>query len=135
MHAATLQGFREIAGAMGLGGGWQWIGPHMSQRMFGISEARARAYAARHGGVAAPMAPQPRADHEFGCGCQECGGTATDWQSAAGDVACPRCRSFDVIHLARTHFECHGCGHDWLAEGRDCNCSECVAEAKLEEQP
>jgi hypothetical protein len=34
---------------------WQWIGPHMSQRMFGITEARARAYAERHGGTATKM--------------------------------------------------------------------------------
>jgi hypothetical protein len=34
---------------------WQWIGPHMSQRMFGITEQRARDYAARHGGVAQRM--------------------------------------------------------------------------------
>ena len=34
---------------------WQWIGPHMSQRMFGITEARAKAYAARHGGAARKM--------------------------------------------------------------------------------
>ena len=34
---------------------WQWIGPHMSQRMFGISENRARAYAERHGGEARKM--------------------------------------------------------------------------------
>ncbi len=34
---------------------WQWIGPHMSQRMFGITESRAKAYAERHGGVASKM--------------------------------------------------------------------------------
>jgi hypothetical protein len=34
---------------------WQWIGIHMSQRMFGISESRARAYAERHGGIAQKM--------------------------------------------------------------------------------
>ena len=35
---------------------WQWIGPHMSQRIFGITEKRARAYAERHGGTASKMA-------------------------------------------------------------------------------
>lgn len=34
---------------------WQWVGQHLSQRMFGITEARAKAYAARHGGVASQM--------------------------------------------------------------------------------
>jgi hypothetical protein len=34
---------------------WQWIGPHMSQRMFGITETRAKAYAKRHGGTASKM--------------------------------------------------------------------------------
>ena len=34
---------------------WQWIGPHMSQRMFGITEKRAKEYAAKHGGKAEQM--------------------------------------------------------------------------------
>lgn len=34
---------------------WEWIGPHMSQRMFGITRTRAEAYAQRHGGVAQKM--------------------------------------------------------------------------------
>lgn len=34
---------------------WQWVGRYMSQRMFGITEARARAYAERHGGTATKM--------------------------------------------------------------------------------
>jgi hypothetical protein len=34
---------------------WQWIGPHMSQRMFGITEARAKDYEARFGGRAEKM--------------------------------------------------------------------------------
>jgi hypothetical protein len=38
---------------------WQWIGPHMSQRMFGITERRARNYAARHGGVASRISADP----------------------------------------------------------------------------
>ena len=29
---------------------WQWIGQHVSQRMSGITEAKARYYAAKHGG-------------------------------------------------------------------------------------
>jgi hypothetical protein len=56
MTDATLQQFRMIAAAMGCEGqNWQWIGPHMSQRMFGISEQRAKAYAERHGGEAKEM--------------------------------------------------------------------------------
>ena len=31
---------------------WQWIGQHVSQRMSGITEAKARYYAAKHGGEA-----------------------------------------------------------------------------------
>jgi hypothetical protein len=51
-----LSAFRAIAEAMNPEPqDWQWVGPHMSQRMFGISESRAKAYAARHGGVAAPI--------------------------------------------------------------------------------
>lgn len=57
MTDATLIYFRQIAEA--LAGpepqDWQWIGPHMSQRMFGITEKRARDYAKRHGGVARKM--------------------------------------------------------------------------------
>ena len=34
---------------------WQWIGQHVSQRMSGITEAKARYYAAKHGGEASPM--------------------------------------------------------------------------------
>jgi hypothetical protein len=50
---ATLFAFRAIADAMQTAPtDWQWIGPHLSQRMFGITEQRARAYAARHGGEA-----------------------------------------------------------------------------------
>jgi hypothetical protein len=51
-----LSTFRAIADAMQTEPtDWQWIGPHMSQRMFGITEQRAKAYAERHGGVAAQM--------------------------------------------------------------------------------
>ena len=57
MNDMTLTAFREIAAAMQTEPTtWQWIGPHMSQRMFGITEKRAKAYAERHGGVAQEMA-------------------------------------------------------------------------------
>lgn len=53
MTDATLMAFREIHEMMQTEPqDWQWIGPHMSQRMFGISETRAKAYAAKHGGEA-----------------------------------------------------------------------------------
>lgn len=57
MTTATLEGFRMIADAMngGVPQNWQWIGPHMSQRMFGISRERAEKYAAKHGGKAEEM--------------------------------------------------------------------------------
>lgn len=55
MTNATLSMFREIAAVMIDKADWQWIGPHMSQRMFGITRERAEAYAARHGGKAEPM--------------------------------------------------------------------------------
>lgn len=57
MNDAQLQGFRDIADAMTAGQDktWQWVGQHMSQRMFGITKERAEAYAARHGGTASKM--------------------------------------------------------------------------------
>lgn len=57
MTDAQLEGFREIARLMAGDEpqDWQWIGPHMSQRMFGITEKRAREYAERHGGEATKM--------------------------------------------------------------------------------
>lgn len=57
MNNATIAAFRNLADAMAgpEPRDWQWIGPHMSQRMFGITEQRARDYAARHGGVARRM--------------------------------------------------------------------------------
>lgn len=56
MNEATLNGFRMLAAAMQTEpADWQWIGPHMSQRMFGITERRAKEYAARHGGEARRM--------------------------------------------------------------------------------
>jgi len=56
MTTTTLLAFRAIADAMQTEpADWQWIGPHMSQRMVGISECRARAYAEHHGGIAKQM--------------------------------------------------------------------------------
>lgn len=56
MSDATLHAFRQIAAAMeSAPTDWQWIGPHMSQRMFGISEKRAKDYAEKHGGTASKM--------------------------------------------------------------------------------
>jgi hypothetical protein len=57
MNDATINAFRQIATQMQgeVAQNWQWIGKHMSQRMFGISEERAKAYAARHGGEARKM--------------------------------------------------------------------------------
>lgn len=53
MNDAALTQFRLIAGILASAPtDWQWIGPHMSQRMFGITEQRARNYATRHGGNA-----------------------------------------------------------------------------------
>lgn len=57
MNDATLLAIREIADALESDQprDWQWIGPHISQRMFGITEFRAKDYARRHGGAAAKM--------------------------------------------------------------------------------
>lgn len=56
MTNAALSQFRALAAAMTTEPtNWQWIGAHMSQRMFGITEARAKTYAARHGGTASEM--------------------------------------------------------------------------------
>ena len=56
MNHATLDHFRFIAEAMqNEPTDWQWIGQHMSQRCFGITEARAKAYSERHGGIAKKM--------------------------------------------------------------------------------
>lgn len=51
----TLAGFRQIAEDMGCNGDWQWVGAHMSQRMFGITEQRAKEYARKYGGEAKVM--------------------------------------------------------------------------------
>lgn len=56
MTNAQLEGFRAIAAAMQTEpADWEWIGPHMSQRMFGITRERAEAFAKAHGGTARPM--------------------------------------------------------------------------------
>lgn len=55
MNDSTLTAFRAIADTMIGRADWQWIGPFMSQRMFGITRERAEAYAARHGGEAKRM--------------------------------------------------------------------------------
>lgn len=56
MNGAVLTQFRALAEAMSPEpADWQWIGPYMSQRMFGITRTRAEAYAARHGGEAKRM--------------------------------------------------------------------------------
>lgn len=55
MNDSTLAAFREIADAMIGRADWEWIGPHASQRMFGITRERAEAFAARHGGTARAM--------------------------------------------------------------------------------
>jgi hypothetical protein len=58
MNEAQLEDFRRIAAALAGPAlqNWYWTGPHLSQRMFGITQARAQAYAARHGGKAEVMA-------------------------------------------------------------------------------
>jgi len=55
MNNAQLEGLRKIADAMIGKADWQWVGPHMSQRMFGITEERAKEYAKAHGGRAEKM--------------------------------------------------------------------------------
>lgn len=66
MNNATLEGFRQIHEAMTGAAdyaeyvrdhSWQWIGQWASQRMFEITEERAKAMAARHGGTASRMKP------------------------------------------------------------------------------
>lgn len=55
MTDATLSLFRTIAAELIGPAEWQWIGPHRSQRMFGITRERAEGYATVHGGTAEPM--------------------------------------------------------------------------------
>lgn len=54
MNDATLEGFRSIANSMRppVPHDWEWVGEYISQRMFGITEERAKAYAAKYGGAA-----------------------------------------------------------------------------------
>ena len=57
MNQTQLQTFRNIAAQMaGSPTNWQWIGLHMSQRMFNITEERAKQYATRFGGTAKQVA-------------------------------------------------------------------------------
>jgi hypothetical protein len=56
MNNQQLKNFRNIADQMFPNRDWQWIGKWESQRMFGISQERAEAYAKRHGGEAKKMA-------------------------------------------------------------------------------
>jgi hypothetical protein len=57
MQNSTLEYFRSLSAAMQTEPTtWQWVGVHMSQRMFGITETRAREYAKTFGGTALPMA-------------------------------------------------------------------------------
>jgi hypothetical protein len=61
MNDATLEGFRDIAASMRTEPtDWKWAGVHMSQRMFGITEKRAKEYAEKHGGTAEKMSLQTR---------------------------------------------------------------------------
>lgn len=57
MNTAQLNAFRQIADQMAgpEPQNWQWVGRWMSQRMFSITEKRAKDYAARFGGVASQM--------------------------------------------------------------------------------
>jgi hypothetical protein len=61
MTAAALNAFRDLAEQMIGRADWEWVGPHMSQRMFGITQERAEGYAKAHGGTARKM------------GCGTCG--------------------------------------------------------------
>ena len=45
MTDSSLQAFRDIADQMIGKADWEWVGPHMSQRMFGITQERAEGYA------------------------------------------------------------------------------------------
>ena len=60
MTNATLEGFRRLAEAMlPEKRNWQWIGPHMSQRYFGITKEKAIECALRYGGNAQEMKATP----------------------------------------------------------------------------
>lgn len=58
MNSATLQYFRRMHESMqgGEPQDWQWVGQWASQRMFGITERRAKEYAQLYGGTAQRMA-------------------------------------------------------------------------------
>ena len=58
MTNATLDMFRTIADQMIGKADWEWVGPHMSQRMLGITQERAEGYAKAHGGIARKMVAQ-----------------------------------------------------------------------------
>ena len=56
MNENVLQSFQAAYEAMQTEPcDWQWIGPHVSQRFFSITQARAEAYAAKYGGTAYHM--------------------------------------------------------------------------------
>jgi hypothetical protein len=56
MRDIELEGFRKLAQLMNPEPhDWQWIGKYVSQRMFNITEQRAKGYAARFGGEARKM--------------------------------------------------------------------------------
>jgi len=55
MNDATLDQFRTLAEALIGRADWEWVGPHLSQRMFGITRERAESFAKAHGGVARKM--------------------------------------------------------------------------------
>jgi hypothetical protein len=56
MNDNALDYFRLIADAMQTEStDWQWVGPYMSMRHFGITKTRAEVFAARHGGIAQKM--------------------------------------------------------------------------------
>lgn len=57
MNHVQLEALRMIAAHMAGSAvqDWQWIGEYMSQRMFGITEERAKKYAKRHDGIAKQM--------------------------------------------------------------------------------
>jgi hypothetical protein len=62
MNDSTLEALRGIAEQM-MGPEqdrrWEWIGAHMSQRMFGITQERAERFARQYGGVARRMEVTP----------------------------------------------------------------------------
>ena len=58
MNDAQLTAFRNIAAVMDPGPhDWEWVGVHVSQRMFGITRQRAESYMKLYGGTARLMLP------------------------------------------------------------------------------